>query len=93
MLPILYCCCCCCHRLAGDGKSHYIKKQLAVCPSYKTIAINEAFTPNKAISKLRSLPLYQKKVGIFFNFTILPPGVSGMVDHITLVLWGVVVWR
>ena len=40
------------------------------------IAVNEAFTPLKAISKLRSLPLEKKECGIFFNFTMLPPGVS-----------------
>jgi hypothetical protein len=39
------------------------------------IDVNEAFTPLKAISKLRSLPLEKKDCGIFFNFTMLPPGV------------------
>ena len=62
--------------ILGDGKTYYIKNQLSQCENFITIAINEAFTPSKAISKLRSLPLYQNKVGIFFNFTILPPGVS-----------------
>jgi hypothetical protein len=46
------------------------------------IAVNETFTPLKAISKLRSLPLEKKDCGIFFNFTMLPPGVSQLsVSH------------
>ena len=40
--------------------------------------MNEGFTPLKAINKLRSLPLYKRNVGLFFNFTLLPPGVSGI---------------
>lgn len=62
--------------LLGNGKSYYIKNQLKHCEKVTTIAINEAFTPCKAILKLHSLPLYTKNVGIFFNFTILPPEVS-----------------
>ena len=61
---------------AGNGKTHYIKKQLAQCSEHITIAVNEAFSPLTAITKLRSLSLYRKNIGIFFNFTILPPGVS-----------------
>ena len=60
----------------GDGKTHYIKKQLSLCSVQKTIAVNEAFTLSSAISKLRSLPLYHNGVGLFFNITILPPDVS-----------------
>lgn len=60
----------------GNGKTHYIKRQLANCAKQLTIAVNEAFSPLKAITKLRSLPLYKQNVGLFFNFTILPPGVS-----------------
>ncbi len=59
---------------AGDGKTHYIKSQLAQCSGACTIAVNEAFTPLNAINKLRSLPLTSKNCGIFFNFTFLPPG-------------------
>ena len=62
---------------SGDGKTHYIQQQLAYSPASLTIAVNEAFTPLKAISKLRTLPLNQKNCAIFFNFTMLPPGVSG----------------
>ena len=62
---------------AGDGKTHYIKSQLASSQASLTIAVNEAFTPLSAIKKLRSLPLTLKDCAIFFNFTMLPPtGVS-----------------
>ena len=60
----------------GNGKTHYIKKRLEECAEQITIAVNEGFTPLKAINKLRSLPLYKINVGLFFNFTLLPPGVS-----------------
>ena len=59
----------------GNGKTHYIKQQLGHSPASLTIGVNEAFTPLKAISKLRTLPLNQKNCAIFFNFTLLPPGV------------------
>ena len=59
----------------GDGKTHYIKQQLAQCAAGLTVAVNEAFTPLNAINKLRTLPLNQRHCGIFFNFTMLPPGV------------------
>ena len=61
--------------LLGDGKTHYIKSQLRKSDSSVTIVVNEAFTPLKAITKLRSLPLENEKCGIFFNFTMLHPGV------------------
>ncbi len=59
---------------SGDGKTHYIKSQLEQCSDARTIAVNEAFTALNAINKLRSLPLTKKNCGIFFNFTVLPPG-------------------
>ena len=59
----------------GDGKTHYIQQQLASSPASLTIAVNEAFEPLNAISKLRSLPFNHKECAIFFNFTMLPPGV------------------
>ena len=63
--------------VAGDGKTHYIKTQLAVLDENLVISVNEAFTPLKAISTLQKLPAFdRKKCGIFFNFTMLPPGVS-----------------
>ena len=60
---------------SGDGKTHYIKQQLAQSPANLTVAVNEAFSPLNAITKLRTLPLSQKNCAIFFNFTLLPPGV------------------
>ena len=60
----------------GDGKTHYIKQQLADSTASVTVSVNEAFTPLKAISKLHTLPLNQRNCAIFFNFTMLPPGVS-----------------
>ena len=59
----------------GDGKTHYVQQQLASSPASLTIAVNEAFEPLNAISKLRSLPFNHKECAIFFNFTMLPPGV------------------
>ena len=61
---------------AGDGKTHYIKTKLALLDEYVVISVNEAFTPSKAISKLQKLSFDTQKSGIFFNFTMLPPGVS-----------------
>ena len=60
---------------AGDGKTHYIKEQLSASAKVKqlTIAVNEFFTPLKAIAKLCSLPT--KTAAIFFNFTMFSPGV------------------
>ena len=66
----------CYYDYAGNGKTHYIRKQLASCSEHVTIAVNEVFSPLSAIIKLRSLSLYKENVGLFFNFTILPPGVS-----------------
>ena len=60
--------------MVGDGKTHYIKRQLSQSTSYCTIAVNEAFTPLGAIKKLRRLPSDQPDCAIFFNFTLLPPG-------------------
>ena len=64
---------------AGDGKTHYIKEQLRTSPAQLTIAVNEAFTPLKAIFKLRTLPINQWGASVFFNFTMLPPGVKYLV--------------
>ena len=61
--------------LLGDGKTHYIERQLAECPAQLKIAVNEAFTPLSAIKKLCQLPTETPGCGVFFNFTLLPPGV------------------
>ena len=45
------------------------------CKSHTTIVINEAFTFVNAICKLQSLPHDQQQCGVFFNFTMIPPGV------------------
>ena len=70
----------------GDGKTHYIQQQLSNSSASLTVAVNEAFTPLNTISKLRSLPFNREECAIFFNFTMLPPGVregrkEGKVDR------------
>ena len=61
---------------AGDGKTHYIQKQLRGAPLSLVIAVNESFSPLNAILKLRSLTR-DESCDIFFNFTIVPSNVSG----------------
>jgi len=46
------------------------------CKSHTTIVVNEALTFVNAICKLQSLPHDEQQCGVFFNFTIVPPGVS-----------------
>ena len=61
----------------GDGKSHYIENELRNAPHHLKIAVNEAFTPLTAIKKLAvELPTDIPKCAVYFNFTMLPPGVS-----------------
>ena len=60
----------------GNGKTHYIKKQMKDSSHSLTISVNEAFTPLNAIKKLRRLNPSQRNCAIFLNFTMLPPGVS-----------------
>jgi hypothetical protein len=74
-LPTLSIVSCGNYKYSGNGKTHYIKKQLAKCADQLVVVVNEGFSPLGAITKLRSLP-HEKGMGIFFNFTILPPGVS-----------------
>ena len=61
--------------ILGDGKTHYIKKQLHENRPHLVISVNESFNPLNAILKLRSLPR-NKSCNVFFNFTILPTMVS-----------------
>ena len=75
-----------CVYSTGDGKTHYIKKQLIGYQPYLVIAVNESFTPLNAILKLRSLPR-DASCNVFFNFTILP---SLVCKHITLKQWHLV---
>lgn len=63
----------------GDGKTHYIEKALEQAPHSLKIAVNEAFTPLNAIKKLTSeLPTDVAHCAVYFNFTMLPPGVSNL---------------
>ena len=71
--------------ILGDGKTFYIKKELKKFDKYSgqkkhsvTIAINEAFCVESAIKKLRELP-QEKSCAIYFNFTLIPPGVSAVI--------------
>lgn len=54
----------------GDGKTHYVNKQLYGLQPKLRIAVNESFTPLNAILKLRSLPR-DTSCKIFFNFTLV----------------------
>ena len=56
---------------AGDGKTHYIRQQLAQSPAHLTIAVNEAFTPLNAINSLNTLPHSTSNCAVFFNFTLM----------------------
>jgi len=62
--------------IPGDGKTFYIKEQLKKAPKSLTIAINEAFSVANAVRKLQSLSTNVKHCALYFNFTLLPPGVS-----------------
>ena len=57
---------------AGDGKTHYIRQQLAKSPASLTVAVNEAFTPLYAIKSLNKLPQNIIGCAVFFNFTLMP---------------------
>ena len=67
--------------LIGDGKTHYIKKQLH--SPYLIIAVNESFTFLSVISKLRKLPV-DKRCAVFFNFTIIPLPVSLHAQYVNM---------
>lgn len=60
----------------GDGKTHYVQDQLKKCVQSLKIAVNEAFTPLSVIKKLCTLPTDVPECAVFFNFTMLPPGVG-----------------
>lgn len=65
---------------AGDGKTHYIRRQLFHSPESLTIAVNEAFTPLSAINKLSTLSCTNLGSAIFFNFTLMPYSSNGIQD-------------
>ena len=64
----------------GNGKTHYIRSQLTA--NNVVIAVNEMFSIGKVIYKLKFLN-DEKKCSLFFNFTLLPPGVSCYYIYIT----------
>lgn len=76
-----------CDVPTGVGKTHYIKEQLKNSPAHVTIAVTESFTPLKSILRLRNLPLDKHGVAIFFNFTMLPPGVCVCVTVFIVTVW------
>ncbi len=61
---------------AGDGKTHYIENQMRQCSECLRVAVNEAFTPLSTIQKLAGMEFDDSEPAVFFNFTLLPPGVS-----------------
>lgn len=69
--------------MAGDGKTHYIKRKLNFCSACCSISVNESFTPIGAIKKLRQLPTNQPNCAVFFNFTLLPRGKLSCPQHNT----------
>ena len=79
---------------SGDGKTHYIQQQLATSSDSVTVTVNEAFTPLNTIRKLCKLPLNKKNCAIFFNFTMLPPGVrrEGRSEREGKVVRGTILW-
>lgn len=60
---------------AGDGKTHYIRKELAKDWHDHTMAlsINECFDPVEVIKLLRGMPLEQRYFALFLNFTLPKP--------------------
>ena len=45
------------------------------CSEYLRVAVNEAFTPLTTIQKLTAMDFEDPEPAVFFNFTLLPPGV------------------
>ena len=65
---------------AGDGKSHYIKKQMESVQGDKcTIAVHEAFSIRGTIHTLQQMALQQGNC-IYFNVTISPPSEQQSVE-------------
>ena len=76
------------HGRAGDGKSHYIKKQISgqLC----NIPVHEAFSPLLAIKKLQKLESSRKIGCVYFNFTAPFPSESEVKEYndlMTEVFW------
>ena len=64
---------------AGNGKSHSIRKELLKYNKYVVIAINEAFTPLAAITKLCMLKPVAN-CSIYFNISLLPSQVRSALN-------------
>ncbi|XP_065828093.1 uncharacterized protein [Oscarella lobularis] len=76
------------HGRAGDGKSHYIKKQISgqLC----NIPVHEAFSPLLAIKKLQKLESSREIGCVYFNFTAPFPCESEVKEYndlMTEVFW------
>ena len=76
------------HGRAGDGKSHYIKKQISgqLC----NIPVHEAFSPLLAIKKLQRLESSREIGCVYFNFTAPFPCESEVKEYndlMTEVFW------
>ena len=68
----------------GDGKTHYIESQLHHSPHPLRVTVNESFMPLNVIKKLSSLPFDVRNCAVFFNISLLPPGVSNLIVHLGL---------
>ena len=61
----------------GCGKTHYIKSELKEKGlPYVVITVDESFSADRAIRKLRSLENYEGPNSIYFNFTLIFPTVG-----------------
>ncbi|XP_065842574.1 uncharacterized protein [Oscarella lobularis] len=62
---------------AGDGKSHYIRKELSTRSAKGTciVSLHEGFSPGHVVKELQSLVLSDVNT-IYFNFTASPPPVA-----------------
>lgn len=67
----------------GDGKTHYIESQLNYSPQPLRVTVNESFMPLNAIKKLSSLPFNVQNCAVFFNISLLPPGVSKLLVYLS----------
>jgi hypothetical protein len=68
---------------AGSGKSEYIKRELEKTGlPYVVIAVDESFSVDRAIQKLRTLDNYEEQNAIYFNFTmVFPTDAVGEVEN------------
>ncbi len=69
-------------RFVGDGKTHYIESQMKQSSECLRVAVNEAFTALSTIQKLAAMEFSGPEPAVFFNFTLLPPGVSAVPEEV-----------